>query len=337
MNHQQIKTVAIINDTSLTNHYGCLLVMENLRGLLEEAGVQVVWAWPVGKDWRKYKRQILNKPKVDLIIVNGEGTIHHSATRKHARALSEFAEFAKLKLDTPSVLINATLYKNQPSLYQTLKYYQNVFVRDRESLFELNQNGLHGEYVPDMTFAKQLNIDVQPTKKGLVIDTALKHEIPKLKAFCKKNAFDFTSMVVARPKNENFFKSPRPFVKSIYKWLTLDRKRSTKPQDYIKQLKTYHVVVTGRYHTVTMCIKHQIPFIAIESNTPKISNLLQDCYGSVHRVINFENLDSINLAEYAFFSPEEQESAKRFSMFAEQSIANMVDSIIYGSEFKALK
>ena len=311
--------------------------MENLRGLLNQADVKIIWTWPVGKDWRKHKSQLLKKEKVDLILVNGEGTIHHSATRKHARALSEFAAFAKQVLKTPSVLINATLYKNEAHAYQQLKHYQNIFVRDRESLIELNQNGLSGEYVPDLTFAKHLSVEIQPSKKGIVVDTALKHEIPKLKSFCLDNELDFTSMVVARPTNENFFKSPRPFVKSIYKWLLHDRKRSTKPIDYIKQLKQYHVVVTGRYHTVTMCIKHQIPFVAIESNTPKISNLLQDCYGSTNRVIDFKDLYTVDLTRFQTFTKQEEESGKEFCKFAEQSILNMINTIVHGDRFKALQ
>lgn len=334
MNNKQVKTVAIINDTRSTNHYGCLLVMENLNTLLKEKGVQVIWTWPVGKDWRKYKRRIIKQPKVDMIIVNGEGTIHHSATRKHARALSEFAGFAKEYLKSPSVLINATLYKNEPSLYQNLREYQQVFVRDRESLDELNLNGLNGYYVPDLTFAKYMQVNQNPINMGIVIDTALKHEIPQLKEFCVQNAFDFASMVVARPANENFFKSPRPFVKTIYRWLIEDRKRSTKPIDYIQNLKKYKVVVTGRYHTVTMCIKHQIPFVAIESNTPKITNLLKDCYASNDRVINFVELKILDLSKFESFTDYELARAQQFSEFAELNIQNMIESIIDGVKFR---
>ena len=90
--------VAIINDTRVTSHYGCMLVMENLLALLEKNDVEIVWTWDVSIDWRKYKSKIQNKPKVDAIIVNGEGTIHHSKDRKFAKALAEFAQFSKISL-----------------------------------------------------------------------------------------------------------------------------------------------------------------------------------------------------------------------------------------------
>lgn len=320
--------VAIINDTRPTNHYGCMLVMQNLTNLLTERNVEVLWTWPVGIDWRKHKNKIKKQPKVDAIIVNGEGTIHHSAERKHARALSEFAEFALNELDTPSYLINATLYKNDAALYGRLKAYKAIYVRDRESLVELESFGLQGQYVPDLTFAKAQSYQYKPLKKGCMIDTALKSEIPSLKKYCRTHGFDFRSMVVARPSNANFFKSPRPFVKNVFKWLTSDHKISSQPAEFINYLCNYELIITGRYHTVTMCLKNKIPFVAIESNTPKISFILQDALGNTSRVTSFGALDSIDLDQYKSFTKEEMQTLTGFIDRAEKDINAMLDSLI---------
>ncbi|MEA1989492.1 MAG: polysaccharide pyruvyl transferase family protein [Pseudomonadota bacterium] len=320
--------VAIINDTRPTNHYGCMLVMENLTSLLEQQGVEIAWTWPVGVDWRKHKRQIKNQLKVDAIIVNGEGTIHHSDDRKHARALSEFANYAKKELCTPCYLINATLHKNSAEAYKNLKTYKLIYVRDKGSLDELQSFGLQGQYVPDLTFAKAASYTYEPSKPACVIDTALKSEIPLLKQYCKEHEFDFRSMVVARPSNANFFKSPRPFVKNIIKWIKEDRKVSTQPSAFIRYLAEHEIVITGRYHTVSMCLKNKIPFVAIESNTPKISFLLDDALKNRSRVISFSELSQLDLQTYAHYTQEELEHLLAFIVRAEREIEQMVMTII---------
>lgn len=320
--------VAIINDTSPTHHYGCMLVMENLIRLLGNQQVEIVWTWPVGIDWRKHKAKLSKLPVVDAFIVNGEGTIHHSADRKHARALAEFAGYALNHLQTPSYLINATLNQNTVELYEKLQSFKLVYVRDKGSLKELQDAGLCGRYVPDLTFAKAETYQYIPSKAGCVIDTALKKEIPILKSYSAENDFDFRSMVVARPSNVNFFRSPRPFVINIYKWLMGDRKVSLLPSSYIKYLAEHKIVITGRYHTVSMCLKNKIPFVAIESNTPKITFLLEDALKSSDRIVRFGDLTELNLEKYKLYSQSELESLEIFISAAESSIEDMIKVVV---------
>ena len=60
--------------------------------------------------------------------------------------------------------------------------------------------------------------------------------------------------------------------------------------------------MTGRYHTVCMCLKFQIPFLYITSNTNKIEMLLKDIGLKNSRLLpidemlkknNYENLKSL--------------------------------------------
>lgn len=318
--------IAIINDTRVTSHYGCMLVMENLLALLEKNNVEVVWTWDVSVDWRKYESKILQKPKVDAIIVNGEGTIHHSKDRKFAKALAEFAEFSNQVLKTPSYLINATLYKNDAPEYLKLKEYRAIYVRDKGSLEELKAFNLEGQYVPDLTFAKNKTeySELQPRQNVVVVDSAIKQDNPVLKEFAEKDGFPFKSMIVARRRNAKFIRSPRPYVKNILKYLASDRKLSTSPSTYIQYLRDFRLVITGRYHTVSMCIKNRIPFIAIDSNTPKIRYLLTDALGETKRNIKISELEQINLNNSYEYSDDELEKMGQFIQTAE----NMIDSMI---------
>jgi exopolysaccharide biosynthesis predicted pyruvyltransferase EpsI len=326
--------IAIINDTRVTSHYGCMLVMENLLSLLKANNVEVVWTWDVSVDWRKHKNTIIKKPTVDAIIVNGEGTIHHSKDRKFAKALAEFAQFSQEVLKTPSYLINATLYKNDAQEYEKLREYRAIYVRDKGSLEELESFNLKGRYVPDLTFAANSTkySEFNPGQNTVVVDSAIKQDNPVLKDFSEKNAFPFKSMIVARRRNAKFIRSPRPYIKNILKFLISDRKISTSPSTYIQYLRDYRLVITGRYHTVSMCIKNKIPFIAIDSNTPKIRYLLMDALGETKRNIKISELDQVNLASNHEYSDEELEKMNRFIKSAENMIDGMIAQVVQDIE-----
>jgi exopolysaccharide biosynthesis predicted pyruvyltransferase EpsI len=326
--------IAIINDTRVTSHYGCMLVMENLLSLLKANNVEVVWTWDVSVDWRKHKKTIIKKPTVDAIIVNGEGTIHHSKDRKFAKALAEFAQFSQEVLKTPSYLINATLYKNDAQEYEKLREYRAIYVRDKGSLEELESFNLEGRYVPDLTFAANSTkySEFNPGQNTVVVDSAIKQDNPVLKDFSEKNAFPFKSMIVARRRNAKFIRSPRPYIKNILKFLISDRKISTSPSTYIQYLRDYRLVITGRYHTVSMCIKNKIPFIAIDSNTPKIRYLLMDALGETKRNIKISELDQVNLASNYEYSDEELEKMNRFIKSAENMIDGMIAQVVQDIE-----
>lgn len=320
--------VAIINDTRPTSHYGCLMVMKNLEALLTRFGAEVVWTWPVGVDWRKRKKHILNLPKVDAIIVNGEGTIHHAPRRWQAQALLEFASFAKGELKVPAYLINSTLYANNVSVLDNLKDYDRIYVRDRSSYDELSNQGVTCELVPDMTFAIDASIKYQPVKALCVVDSVMQSDLSTLKSFSKKNNADYCSMVVARPSNYSPWRKTRRFILETLKWFFKERGRTLNPEDFEKFLSQYQMIVTGRYHTVTMCLKNRIPFIALESNTPKISFLLKEVFGNSDRVISVKDLRNVNLNSWNSYTKYELRHIEAFINKAKDKNRKMIKEIV---------
>jgi len=319
--------VAIFNDTRTTSHFGCMLVMRNLLRELKDAGIEVSWTYPVSTDWRKNKRTILKKPKVDAIIVNGEGTIHRAEERKFAMALASLAKFAAKKMDTPCYLLNATLHKNSPRVYELISHYRAVYVRDQKSLQELNEAGLAGKYVPDLTFAGDSKAPAKATTGACVIDSAVKEDSAALKAYSEDKKIPFRSMIVARPGNAKFIRSPRPYVKNVYRWLKSERRVSTDPDTYILYLRDHSLVITGRYHTVTMCVKNQIPFVALESNTPKVNSLLNDIFSNDLRSMTMTEVEKLEPLTGKPFSDQEIESMEAFCDMARDSIRSMIRNI----------
>lgn len=324
--------IAIINDTRSTNHYGCLMVMRNLEILLKSQGAEVVWTWPVGVDWRKKIEQIVSKPKVDAIIVNGEGTIHHGPKRWQAEALAEFAKFSRSTLKVPVYLINATLYANENSLYDSLKFYNFIYVRDRVSHEELNKLKIKNKFVPDMTFSITSNLVPYQDKNICVVDSVMQTDVPFLKNFSKKYQADYCSMVVSRPGNYSFLKKPRRFFLTSFKWIIKERLRSLDPKEFERYLGHYKLVVTGRYHTVTMCLKNRIPFVALESNTPKISYLLNEVFGNTRRVLLVNDLEKIKLEQWNTYSEDELIAINGFLKKSEESNMEMIRNLTSYSE-----
>lgn len=320
--------VAIINDTRPTSHYGCLMVMKNLDILLQQEGVDVVWTWPVGIDWRKNLSKVNALPKVDAVIVNGEGTIHHGPKRWQAQALVEFADYAHQTLNVPVFLINATLFANEESLYKALSQFDQVFVRDRSSFETLATQKIECTFVPDMTFAISTNIDYQPQKSMCVIDSVMQTDVPLLKKISQRYQADYRSMIVARPSNYSFWKRPRRFIMASCQWAYRDRHFSLAPSSFEEYLARYKLVVTGRYHTVTMCLKNHIPFVALESNTPKISFLLKEVFGDTRRVMAVKALLNTDFTVWQSYSETEHAAINAFLMRAKTANQQMIKAVV---------
>src|SRR5262247_4678449 len=79
----------LINTTFQLGHHGCTLVDRQLDVLTTEAGLDVCAKLPLHADWQK-----LAPADFDLVLVNGEGALHHNskadrrlaAVRQRARA-----------------------------------------------------------------------------------------------------------------------------------------------------------------------------------------------------------------------------------------------------------
>lgn len=319
----ELINVAIFNNTNTntSNHYGCSLVMYNLVQKLKENHLNPVFFWPVGVDWRDHKDMIKKNLNFSAIIVNGEGTIHHNRKKEKANYTVEIAEFAKNDLKIPAYLINTTLYENSPELYEKIRYFNKVYVRESSTKKILEEHGVQSEIVPDLTFAAPTKIENKSNSANsyLITDSTFVDLRRDLKAFSNDLGWEYVSMKVRR--KPTFIKTyGRKFQKiATRKRLKILKKvlarlikfeenflnsleKLKKPYAnqhhnivdhnwFIDKIKSKDFVITGRFHTVTICVKTETPFVAIESNTPKISALLKDIFGSDERVIAREQLD----------------------------------------------
>jgi len=353
--------VAIFNDTNTqtTNHYGCSLVMFNLVCKLKKYNLNPTFFWPVGEDWRKNKQLIKDRCKFSAIIVNGEGSIHHNTESDKANYLAEIACYAKSELKIPAYLINSTIYQNTPRLYDKLRDFEKIYVRESSTFNSLKDHRIEAEIVPDLTFASDIqgNKIIDEVNPYLITDSTFNNLRSSLQSLSDEIGWEYESMKVknehsfqtflkrlqksANKKNFKMFSRFFSFLPNISRYFHSKAKYFNKPYatDYkrivdhdlfIHKIKSKKFVLTGRFHTVTLCIKTGTPFVAIESNTPKISSLLYDVFGSSNRLIHESELERFGSAfpsKYQKFNNVEIEAIQKYNSEALMKIDQMFETI----------
>ena len=135
--HPDVPTVALINDTSITSpHFGCQLVGQTFREQFKRTGIQQV-GLPKRFDTDQY-RKIFDA--VDLIVINGEGTLHHNKYRHLLDLASQY----------PTVMVNCVYQANDPN--PGLKKLLYCSARESNSAAEIRKEGIQCDVVPDVIF-----------------------------------------------------------------------------------------------------------------------------------------------------------------------------------------
>lgn len=136
--------VFLLNDTENQKHAGCTLTMYTIKRLCAAHDMIIIGTVPTGMKVTEFYKDM---EKADLIIVNGEGSIHDNNRNELIHVASHF----------PSVLIN-TVYHNQLDL-PAMQDFLYIAARETESA---NAIKVKCEVVPDVCFASDL-LELPPT------------------------------------------------------------------------------------------------------------------------------------------------------------------------------
>jgi hypothetical protein len=294
-------SAAIFNDTSNEQHFGCTLVMAELRRRLLDAGLQPKTMHYVGADWRKeFEDDRVPRPfdrgTADVVVVNGEGSIHHASSRPRARVVSEIARLARDYFKAPGVLLNATIHAIDRQCADELRLFSSIYVRDQRSQRELHAFGIRSEVVPDITLAA--SFPVTRKRSGICgTDSVLPAVTEEIRSACSKKSGAFLPMrwTLRRP------------------WQLLTTPSAKR---YAAKLASYALVVTGRFHAVCFCLATRTPFVAVDSNTPKISSLVEDALGSTRRVVTLDLVENLNTSHFSGWESDEAEALDQYLAFA---------------------
>ena len=144
------------------------------------------------------------------------------------------------------------------------------------------EHGLSVRYCPDLSINHDWS-EVAVLRQNIGVTGSVKHRDDlRLRKFASVAGAEFRSMVQVERSSPKKFMSLR--VGKLRKaWRArnryLDLGPESQPQSLealISWIASKSLIVTGRYHTATLCVLTKTPFLFLGSNTPKITALCED-------------------------------------------------------------
>jgi len=258
----------LLNDTRCEDHIGCELVIGNIVRLCKQFDIEVIKTILISDpDPIASVKKVVES--VDLLLLNGEGTMHDDAPK--ALKYAEAVAFAKAQ-GVKCVLMNSVWQRNS-KLNEYLKFFDLIYCRESLSAAEINALGYEAVVVPDMTFATEAHELPKVGKKFdlLIIDSVDKCATTQLRRLSYKWRVPFLPMNSRSLRKER--KSPIRFtLHSVLGFgLIKDPISQTLPL-----IASARYILSGRFHGVCFSMLFGIPVIAISSNTHKLQGLFQD-------------------------------------------------------------
>ncbi|MCK4442719.1 MAG: polysaccharide pyruvyl transferase family protein [Sulfurovaceae bacterium] len=322
----KITKTVVINDTSYEAHHGCQTVMNNIFKLLKLQKIEILATNPVARDWN-HKEFIDNLKKADIVIINGEGTLHHS--QKRAKILSEIIPFSK-NLNKKVILINATIEDNDEYIMNNIRLADLIFVRESMSHNYLLKKNIQSTVVPDMTFYTDI-VPKHREKKYIAYTDSVYNELSIELLNESRNRTD--AIFIPPLKLTSFDKSIKIFFRDRLKWILfkiinmlkidMEYERliylyfTNNFNDYLDKLYESKLLIAGRFHSICFGILTQTPFVALKSNSFKVEGLLKDI-GMENRL--YDKVENIPLYSNLEFNPTE---IKKIDTFIKKSKADI--------------
>lgn len=303
-----------LNDTSGHHHFGCFRVMRTIEDALKARGIEVTAKSLVRQDWQRDAGFLSALRAADLVVINGEGTLHHGS--RHAEKLLRIVRDPN-RGNTPIVILNALFQDNPPEWDQLLNEIALISVRDSRSFAELKDR-YSGELHQTLDFSLfEPFVNVGGTERTSLIigDSVFSDVTEDLATLSDNSAADTFLPIVRTIKSSKPQLSPvRRMVREavIFMHRNLFRLRHPKTRyckseyEYLQVLSKGKLHITGRFHSVCFSLLTKTPFLVLSSNSWKIEALIEDLGLSSARVMKFEDIRrSIQRAENHDFSESE--------------------------------
>ena len=134
------KKIFLLNDTYLNNrHFGCEMVSSTFREQFARTNLEMIGSAAKDFDPAKYRAKM---DAADLIVINGEGSIHHNRSRNLLEIAASY----------PTVLVNAVFEENSETAH-LLKNFLLISCRESLSAEYVRSFGFETEVNPDVIFA----------------------------------------------------------------------------------------------------------------------------------------------------------------------------------------
>jgi polysaccharide pyruvyl transferase WcaK-like protein len=329
------RPVVFLNDTTVDHHHGCTRVMRTMRLLAAEHGLEVIDAAPAHRDWRQSASFLRSLQRARLIIVNGEGTIHHD--RPAGRQLLEVGRVGK-ELGIPVAMINMSWEANSAPLGELLRDFELVAVRESRSQRAVAMAGVNARRVPDLSLyfphARAGRREGVGYTDSVVPDVSERLRLLRdLHGGVGVSIFDRAHGPVARVR------LLRRAVSNTAERSLAGRLRSAtcawrevaimSPTEnaFIDRVARLSLLVTGRFHAMCFAMVTATPFIAVETNTHKIEGMLADSGLASWRGTTVADVDGPLLQHAGVWEADEMERLDAFLSDTRQRIDGLFDDL----------
>jgi len=303
---------ALINDTSRVGHHGCTVVMRRIAALAAAAGIEVRGRYPADMP-----PEHLPWGDIDLVMVNGEGSLH--GDRRVAFDVARWGAEARRRA-MPSALINTVYQNNGEAIADLIRAYDLVFCRESASRAALTRAGIPAETVPDLSLTWRPRSAAGAGNHVVFGDSTIRATTRRLYEVARAiDAPRFTLMTEPPRLPDQPWSNRKHILR--HRWLRLvaplglssphlgsGAKVFPDPETLVRWLSAEAaVLVTGRFHAACIALDLGLPVLAIRSNTHKIEALFADV-GLEDRMIDLEDLPALardgTLATRTFTSDE---------------------------------
>lgn len=255
----------LLNDTGRLGgsfHVGTVYACTAIRESLANCGLQEIgWA----NDRERFNLLIAEgRPKPTLVVLNGEGTLHHGSQR--AIELLALCEDAKERGISVAV-VNSVWESNPDNMLSALRAADLVHVRDSISRNALPVD-MRAEVTPDVSVKLFLRMArsghfLPPRHEIGVMDSVVQSATDALLGFAEEGGFPFFAM-------------PGGNLRTIRNSVAA-RSGSVWPRLLqLTDLMSAHSWVTGRFHGLIAALCAGRPVCALSSNTAKVEGFLRD-------------------------------------------------------------
>jgi hypothetical protein len=278
------RPVVVINDTRSDPHHGCWRVMRTLEAQLARVGLTVIASAPAAADWRDDRAVLAALERAALVVVNGEGTLHHD--RPAAARLLAIGAHARA-LGLPAALINASWQDNGPALGQTLGDFALVSARESRSAAQMKAAGVEARVVHDLSLFETVRPPAHRQGVGFT-DSVLRQAAVELDRARRRLGGRALPIHFSPPglagalwnlrqgAARQDLLHPLFLTRSLAARLASRAGESADDAAYMARVSALSLMVTGRFHAAAFALAAGTPVLAVESNTHKIGATFED-------------------------------------------------------------
>ena len=293
-----------------------------LKQGLSDHGLKVTATSLARNDWQNDQAFLDHLKKASLIVINGEGTLHHG--REAGANLLKITDHPDAK-GRPVALVNA-LYQGNPSAWnEWVSKLDLVAARDSRSAGEIQKatGRLDVKVVPDLSLSAGAET-IEVTRDGVVFGDSVKW---KMRRALAQAAIRLRADVFLPTKTIPNWMVATPLIgRLIFMFyngvLTLRMPKFRVARDeseYLKMLAQRQMHVTGRFHAICLSLVTGTPFLAVGSNSWKIETLLRDAGLGTSRMVTPGQL--LTLTAKDVDRPFSEAERQQIGAFLEDAVA----------------